>query len=49
VDYIAVHGSFFDPATYGGIIAALDHRTDMSLVVAAPWQGGESRLYRLQR
>jgi hypothetical protein len=49
VDYVAVHGAFMEPQRYQHIVAALDARIDMSLVVAAPWEGSESRLYRLRR
>ena len=48
VDYVAVHGAFYDPGIYRGIVTALDRRPDMRLVVAAPWEGTESRLYRLR-
>jgi hypothetical protein len=49
VDYVVVHGAFLDRGKFDEIVATLDGRPDMSLVVAAPWEGGESRLYRLQR
>jgi len=49
VDYVSVHGAFYDPATFRRIVSALDGRQDMTLVVAAPWEGSESRLYRLAR
>jgi hypothetical protein len=49
VDYIAVHGAFIDREKFERIVATLDARRDMMLVVAAPWEGSESRLYRLRR
>jgi hypothetical protein len=49
VDYVAVHGAFFDRATFSRIVAALAGRDDMPLVTALPWEGSESRLYRLNR
>ena len=48
VEYVAVHGAFYDPGTYRRIVTALDGRQDMTLVVVAPWEGSESRLYRLR-
>jgi hypothetical protein len=49
VDYITVHGAFYQPDRFAEIVRHLDERTDTMLVVAAPWEGGESRLYRLIR
>ena len=49
VDYVTVHGAFYEPHRFAEIVANLDDRADMRLVVAAPWEGGESRLYRLIR
>jgi hypothetical protein len=49
VDYVAVHGAFIDREKFERIVAALAMRQDMSLVTAAPWEGSESRLYRLRR
>jgi hypothetical protein len=49
VDYVGVHGAFIDPETFRRIVTALDARHDMALVASAPWEGGESRLYRLRR
>jgi hypothetical protein len=47
VDYVTVHGAFMDAEKFSRTVAALDARSDMSLVTAAPWEGAESRLYRL--
>jgi hypothetical protein len=49
VDYVAVHGAFIDRENFERIVATLDARQDMPLVAAAPWEGSESRLYRLRR
>jgi len=49
VDYVAVHGAFIEPDKFSGIVAALNERPDMTLVNATPWEGRESRLYRLRR
>jgi hypothetical protein len=49
VDYVAVHGAFIDPDRFRTIVTTLDARQDMPLVVSAPWEGSESRLYRLRR
>ena len=46
VDYVAVHGAFYDPKKFADVIAALDARSDIELVTKAPWEGSESRLYR---
>jgi hypothetical protein len=46
VEYVGVHGAFYDPAKFAAVIAALDARTDVELVTKAPWEGSESRLYR---
>jgi hypothetical protein len=49
VDYIAVHGAFIEPEKFRRIVAMLDARDDLPLVAAAPWEGSESRLYKLRR
>jgi hypothetical protein len=49
VDYIAVHGAFIERGKLASIVKTLDSRQDLSLVVAAPWENSESRLYRVQR
>jgi hypothetical protein len=46
VEYVSVHGAFYDPKQFAGVIAALDARSDLQLVTKAPWEGSESRLYR---
>jgi hypothetical protein len=48
VQYLAIHGRFTNPERYGESVEWLDARADLELVAAAPWEGGESRLYRLK-
>ena len=47
VEYIGVHGAFYDPKKFAAVIATLDARPEVELVTKAPWEGSESRLYRL--
>ena len=49
VEYIGVHGAFYSPEGWLRMQEALAARTDLELVVAARWNGSESRLYRLRR
>ena len=49
VDHIGVHGAFYPPPEYAAVVAALNNRPDIELVASAPWEGNESRLYRLKR
>ena len=46
VEYIGVHGAFYDPKKFAEVIAALDASREVELVTKAPWEGSESRLYR---
>ena len=48
VQYLTMHGRFTNPDRYGYTVGWLDARPDVELVAAAPWEGGESRLYRLR-
>jgi hypothetical protein len=48
VQYLTMHGRFTNPARYGYTVAWLDARPDLELVATAPWEGAESRLYRLR-
>jgi hypothetical protein len=48
VDYVAVHGAFIERGKFESLVDALEGRADVTLVVAAPWEGSESRLYRLR-
>lgn len=47
VQYVGVHGLYYGDR-YPTIVAALDARPDMELVTKAPWEGSESRLYKLK-
>jgi hypothetical protein len=49
VEYVSVHGAFYEPEAWRRVQIALGARTDLELVVAARWNGSESRLYRLRR
>jgi hypothetical protein len=48
VQYVTIHGRFTNAERYRETVAWLDARADVELVAAAPWQGAESRLYRLR-
>jgi hypothetical protein len=48
VQYLTMHGRFTNAERYGESVAWLDARSDLELVASAPWEGGESRLYRLR-
>jgi hypothetical protein len=48
VEYIGVHGHFYGPERFASVTAALDARPDVELVTRSPWEGSESRLYRLR-
>jgi hypothetical protein len=48
VEYISWHGAFSKPGRAERTAAILDARPDLELVAKAPWQGSESRLYRLR-
>ena len=46
---VVLHGAFFDRETFNRIVRTIEQRGDMPLVAATPWEGSESRLYRLPR
>jgi hypothetical protein len=48
VQYLTMHGRFTNPARYAYTVGWLDARPDVELVAKAPWEGAESRLYRLK-
>ena len=48
VTHIVVHGAFFGEPRYRTIVETLDGRSDLELVIAAPWEGSESRVYRFR-
>ena len=47
VTHVAVHGAFYGDRAYQAIVRALDRRSDVTLLASAPFEGSESRLYRL--
>jgi hypothetical protein len=47
VDYVTVHGAFMERRKFDTVVRRLGRRRDVTLVTAAPWEGSESRLYRL--
>jgi hypothetical protein len=47
VDYVVVHGAFFDPRDYRHLVARMDERQDLHLDAVTRWQTKETRLYRL--
>jgi hypothetical protein len=50
VEYVTVHGAFMgSQARYRATVARIEDRPDLELVTAVPWEGSESRLYRLRR
>jgi hypothetical protein len=48
VQYLTMHGTFMTPRRYRDVVAWLDARADLELIAKAPWEGAESRLYRLR-
>jgi hypothetical protein len=48
VQYLTMHGRFTNPARYANTVGWLDARPDLELVAKAPWEGAESRLYKLR-
>jgi hypothetical protein len=48
VQYLTMHGRFTNADRYRNTVAWLDARPDLELVATAPWEGSESRLYRLR-
>jgi hypothetical protein len=48
VEYLTIHGEFTNAARYGETVMWLDAREDVELIASAPWEGTESRLYRLK-
>jgi len=49
VQYVVLHGAFLDRETFNRLVRTIDQREDMLLIATAPWEGSESRLYRLRR
>lgn len=48
VEYVAVHGAFYSPQDFRRMVGEIGARPELTLVRAAPWEGSESRLYRLR-
>jgi hypothetical protein len=48
VQYVGVHGTYYGAERYREVITVLDSRPDVELVAKAPWEGSESRLYKLK-
>jgi len=48
VTHVTWHGAFTNPVRYANSAALLDARSDLELIAVAPWEGSESRLYRLK-
>ena len=48
VQYLTYHGGLTNPVRAQATDEYLDSRRDLELVAKAPWEGGESRLYRFR-
>ena len=48
VTHVAVHGGFYGERRYREILRRLERRRDLRLLARAPFEGRESRLYRLE-
>ena len=48
VEYISMHGGFYPEDRRAEALAAAEARDDLELVSAVPWEGSQSRLYRLR-
>ena len=47
VDFVIVHGAFYDREKYDHVVAKLDERDDLTFVDRTMWEGRETRLYRM--
>ena len=47
VEYVTVHGALYGAENYQRILDRIALRNDLALITAAPWEGSESRLYRI--
>jgi hypothetical protein len=47
VDYVIVHGAFYSPQDYRGLIDRLGERQDLRLEGVTKWELNETRLYRI--
>ncbi|HVH27636.1 MAG TPA: glycosyltransferase family 39 protein [Vicinamibacterales bacterium] len=48
-DFVIVHGALFEGPGYAETVSAMDQRKDFELVGTYPWEGKDTRLYRLRR
>jgi hypothetical protein len=48
-DFVIVHGALFEGPGYVETVAAMDQRADFELVGIYPWEGKDTRLYRLRK
>jgi hypothetical protein len=46
VEFVIVHGAFYDPGDYIDLTARLDARRELRLISVSQWQRRETRLYR---
>jgi hypothetical protein len=49
VDFVIVHGAFYDRDKYDRLIAELDRRSDLTFIDREMWEGRETRLYELRK
>ena len=49
VEYLVIHGRFYEPSEYARVRADLDRRSSLRLVKADYFDASEVRLYRLER
>jgi hypothetical protein len=49
VEFVVIHGKFYEASEYARVIADLDRRSSLRLVTGDQWEGSEVRLYRLER
>jgi hypothetical protein len=49
VDYVIVHGAFYAPQDYRGLVDRLGERPDLRLEGVTKWERNETRLYRIER
>ncbi|MEO7273618.1 MAG: hypothetical protein ABIX28_11590 [Vicinamibacterales bacterium] len=47
VEYVIVHGAFYEPAAYRAVIAAMDQRPDLHYESQTRWEARETRVYRV--
>jgi hypothetical protein len=47
VEYIIVHGAFYEPAKYRAVIEAMDQRRDLHYESQTRWEARDTRVYRV--